>query len=60
MFKIRTPPYSCSFIGGGGRTGVVFFALPVVDGCRLGGDVCCADCMYIGVRDMRCLYKICS
>ena len=43
-----------------GRAGVVFFALPVVDGCRLGGDVCCADCMYIGVRDMRCLYKICS
>ena len=32
---------------GGWRAGLVFFAFPVVDGCGLGGDVCCADCMCI-------------
>ena len=47
VFGSRTPPYSLfSFIGAGGMAGLVFFALHVVDGCRLGGDVCCADCMY--------------
>ena len=48
VFESRTAPYSlCCFIGAGGRAGLVFFALPVVDGCGLGGDVCCADCMCI-------------
>ena len=47
MLESRTVMYLlCSFIGvGGGGGGVVFCALRVVDGMRLGGDAGHVDCM---------------
>ena len=49
MFESRTVlSLLCSFIdaeGGGGGWGLVFCALRVVDGMRLGGDAGHVDCM---------------
>ena len=50
MLESRTVLYLlCSFIGvgggGGGGGGLVFCALRVVDGMRLGGDAGHVDCM---------------
>ena len=46
MFESRTVLYLlCIFIGAKGKGGLVFSALRVVDGMRLGGDAGRVDCM---------------